>query len=129
MNRRRFLQLIPVYLPLVSLPAPPPASIRFGSGVARGALSGVGAAFPAGTLRLYYDVTIPELPGASYRERWELDGVVQGALGGGGTTPADGSPRVNAIALSSGAALPSGRYRLTVLLEAQVAGSAEAQIG
>lgn len=121
-------QTFRVYLPLVAQPPGPPATVRFGSGLAGGALSGVGASFPAGLRTLYYEVAAPAGGGLPFRLQWSVGGVRRPELDRAGFLPTDGAPLTGGIARSTGEPLPPGEYAVRVFVGGPLVGEGQARI-
>jgi hypothetical protein len=117
-----------VFLPQIGQPAAPPATVRFGSGLSGGALSGVGTSFPAGLPALYYEVTVADGAGLPFRLEWTIAGTRRPELDRAGLLPADGTPLTGGITRSTGEPLPAGVYTLRVLVEGLYSGTGQARL-
>lgn len=117
-----------VYLPSVTQPAGPPATVRFGAGLAGGALTGVGTSFPAGLPALYYEVTVAEGAGRPFRLEWIIAGTRRPELDRAGVLAADGAPLTGGIVRSTGEPLPPGDYALRVFVDGGRSGAGQARV-
>jgi hypothetical protein len=117
-----------LYLPMLAYPAGPPATISFGTGQVGGQLVGEGRDFGFGIAALHYRVAVIGGSGRIFREEWFFDGVARPELTRSGVLPPGDAPYLSAIALSTGAPLPRGTYRLRLLVGGLVSGEAQAAI-
>lgn len=121
-------QSVRLHLPLLQYPPGPPTSISFGTGQADGQLIGEATSFSFGITALHYRVSVVGAEGRTFREEWSLNGVARPELTRSGVLPAAEATYLSAIALSTGAPLPPGSYRLRLLVDDLVGGEAEAII-
>jgi hypothetical protein len=117
-----------LHLPLLRYPPGPPTTISFGTGEAGGQLIGEARSFGFGISALHYRVSVSGAAGRPFREEWTLDGVPRPELARSGLLPADEAIYLSAIALSTGAPLPRGSYRLRLLVDGLAGGEAVAEI-
>ncbi|MEI8165858.1 MAG: hypothetical protein WCG26_05745 [Chloroflexales bacterium] len=116
------------FLPIVSLPAGPPATIRFGTEIVGGQLIGVATSFTFGRTALYYDVSVEGGAGLPYREEWSLNGQRRPELDRAGTLPPTSGVYASGIALSTSALLPRGVYQLRLFVGDLPSGVGQATI-
>jgi hypothetical protein len=121
-------QSLRLHLPLLQHPPGPPTTISFGTAQADGQLIGEATSFSFGITALHYRVSVVGAVGRPFREEWTIDGVARPELARSGVLPAGEAAYLSAIALSTGAPLPRGAYRLRLLVDGLVGGEAQATI-
>ncbi|NTU83163.1 MAG: hypothetical protein HGA45_27965 [Chloroflexales bacterium] len=117
-----------VFLPVLSQPAGPPATVRFGTGIIAGQLIGEAASFAYGRTTLYYEVSVDSAAGQPYREEWSVNGQRRPELDRSGRLPPTGEPYASGIALSTSQPLPRGTYQLRVFVSGMISGLGQATI-
>lgn len=121
-------QITQLYLPMIGQATGPPATVRFGTGLSGGVLSGAATTFPAGLPALYYEISITDGEGQPFRLEWTIDGVRRPELDRDGLVPAAGAPVTGGIARSTGDPLPQGVYALRIYVGGLPSGQGQARI-